>query len=98
MFELGDYAKELHKKVGKEVAKNNIDVLICSGENSKYIEQEAEKCGMKKDQIYYIQDKEEILKIIKEIAKKDDIILFKASNGMKFYELANTVIEEEFWK
>ena len=98
MFELGDYAKELHQKVGKEVAKNNIDVLICSGENSKYIEQEAEKCGMKKDQIYYIQDKEEILKIIKEIAKKDDIILFKASNGMKFYELANTVIEEEFWK
>ena len=28
MFELGDYAKELHEKVGVEVAKNKIDILI----------------------------------------------------------------------
>ena len=37
MFELGEHAKELHEKVGEEIAKNNIDILICSGENSKYL-------------------------------------------------------------
>ena len=38
MFELGKYSKELHKKVGEEVIKNKIDILIASGENSKYID------------------------------------------------------------
>ena len=28
MLELGDFSKELHEKVGEEVVKNNIDVLI----------------------------------------------------------------------
>lgn len=35
MFELGEYSEELHRNVGKEVVKNNIDILICAGENSK---------------------------------------------------------------
>ena len=43
MFELGEFSTELHRKVGKEVANNNIDILICAGENSKYIIEEAEK-------------------------------------------------------
>ena len=37
MFELGEYAIELHKKVGQEVAQRGIDILICAGDNSKYI-------------------------------------------------------------
>ena len=37
MFELGDFSEELHKKVGKEVVKNKIDILIACGENAKYI-------------------------------------------------------------
>ncbi len=30
MLELGSFAEELHAKVGDEVAKNNIDILVCS--------------------------------------------------------------------
>lgn len=37
MFELGKYSKELHKKVGEEVIKNKIDILICSGTNSNIL-------------------------------------------------------------
>ena len=87
MFELGEYAKELHEKVGYEVAKNNIDILICSGENSKYIVETAKKEGMTTKNIYYFKDKEDIEKIIRQIWKKGDAILFKASNGMKFFEI-----------
>lgn len=97
MFELGEFSKELHEKVGKEVVKNNIDILICSGENSKYIVAQAKKEGMNEENIYYFEDKEKILDLLKTIAKKGDIILFKASNGMKFFELANSVEEESFW-
>lgn len=97
MFELGEFSKELHEKVGKEVVKNNIDILICSGGNSRYIVSKAKEEGMNEENIYYFEDKEKILNLLKTIAKQGDIILFKASNGMKFFELANSVAEESFW-
>ena len=97
MFELGEFSKELHEKVGKEVVKNNIDILICSGENSKYIVSKAKEEGMKEENIYYFDDKEKAINLLKTVAKQGDIILFKASNGMKFFELANIVAKESFW-
>lgn len=98
MFELGEYAEDLHKKIGKEVAKNKVDILICNGENSKYIASQAKEEGMNEKNIYIIENREEVLKVLKDISTKGDIILFKASNGMKFFELANTIEEESFWK
>ena len=93
MFELGEYSKELHEKVGKEVAKNNIDILICSGDNSKYIVEEAKENGMEKNNIYYFEDKNEIQNFIRNIWKKGDAILFKASNGMKFFEIVENLLK-----
>ena len=52
MFELGDYSADLHRKVGDEVVKNNIDILVCAGENAKLIADEALENGMKKENIY----------------------------------------------
>lgn len=95
MFELGEYSKELHKKVGKEVTNNNIDILICSGENSKCIIEKAKE-KMNIENIYYLKEKEEIINLLEKIVKKEDVILFKASNGMKFYELAERMIN--LWK
>ena len=95
MFELGKYSKQLHENVGKEVYKNDIDILICSGDNSKYIAKEALYCGMKKEAVNYFEDKEEILNFLKKNMKRGDVILFKASNGMKFFELAERMILDE---
>ena len=86
MFELGEYSEELHKKVGKEVAKNNIDILICSGKNSKYIVEAVKEENMK-IQTYLLENNEEILQKLEEIIKEGDVILVKASNGMKFFEI-----------
>lgn len=91
MFELGDFSKELHKKVGKEVVENNIDILICSGENSKNIVEEATKKGMNGQNIYYFEDKNLIIEKLKSIIKSNDVILFKASNGMKFFDLVEEI-------
>ena len=35
MLELGEYSEELHKKVGEEILKNKIDILITVGEMGK---------------------------------------------------------------
>lgn len=89
MLELGKFAKELHENVGKEIYKNRIDILICSGDSSKYIAKQAENEGMKKELIYFCKDKDQIIQQIIEIMKPNDIILFKASNGMKFFEIVD---------
>ena len=83
MFELGDYAEELHRKVGKEIEKNSIDILITAGEASKYIDEEAKNVKEK----IHLKDKKEVVEKLKEIQQEGDIILIKASNGMKFYEI-----------
>ena len=58
MFELGKYTKELHEKVGKEIVKNKIDVLICSGENSKYIIESVKNSSTK---TIYFENKKQII-------------------------------------
>lgn len=95
MFELGEFSKELHKKVGEEVAKNKIDILIANGENAKYIIETAKE-KLDNENIYYLNAKEEIEEILQKISKTGDVILFKASNGMQFYKIAERMIE--LWK
>ena len=51
---------------------------------------------MKEENIYYFENREEILELLEKIAKKGDIILFKASNGMRFFELANKMENKDF--
>ena len=87
MLELGDYSKELHEKVGKEVD-SNIDILITIGKEAKYIAKES-----KAKQIIECDNIEEAIEKIKEIETKDDAILLKASNGMKLFEIANALCE-----
>lgn len=89
MLELGEYSQKLHEQVGEEVYQNKIDILMCSGENAKYIVKKAKEVGMKN--IYYFETKEEITNKLKEIAKSGDIILFKASNGMRFFDIAENI-------
>ena len=49
--------------------------------------------GMEKSKTIFCKSEEEILKILKELVKSGDVLLFKASNGMKFYETANKFIK-----
>ena len=93
MFELGKYSKKLHKLVGEYVCENNIEILVCAGENAKLIADEALKKGMKKEKVFYLEEKDKILELLRKITKSGDVVLFKASNGMKFYELADNFLE-----
>lgn len=93
MFELGEYAEKLHRLVGEEVYKNNIDILVCAGKNAKLIADEALKNGMKKENIHYFKEKSNALEFLKNEVKTGDVLLFKASNGMKFYELADNFLD-----
>lgn len=92
MLELGEYAREFHEQVGEAVYENGIDILMCQGENAKYIAQKAKEKGMLTENICYFESKNELEQALKKQAKPKDVILIKASNGMKFYEIAEKYI------
>ena len=93
MFELGEFSKKLHEKVGVEVVKNKIDMLVCCGKNAKYIVDSAKNEGMSKDSVYYFENKDEIEDFVRNNWKSGDAILFKASNGMKFFNIVENLIK-----
>lgn len=84
MLELGDYSKELHEKVGEEVVKNKIDILITVGKEAKQIAKISEG---KIKEIIECNANEEAVENINKIKQENDAILLKASNGMHFGEI-----------
>ena len=68
--ELGDFSKELHEKVGKEVIRQKIDILITVGEDAKFIAKEALEEGMNKSRVHITNSNEEAAKLLREIMKK----------------------------
>ena len=86
-FELGEFSEELHRKVGDEIVKNNIDVLFAIGENAKFIVDEAKVKGFDVNNIFYFETKEGLIGRLKEFFEPGDVVLFKASNGMRLFEV-----------
>ena len=88
MLELGEYTQKLHQQVGDLVQQNKIDILFCCGEYAENIAKQAKEAGMTEGNVQYFKTKEEMKEKLEKIQKRGDVILFKASNRMKFYELA----------
>jgi len=85
MLELGIYSKDLHEKVGEEV---NVDILITVGKEAKNISNRAIA-----SEIYNFDCNKEATEKLKEIMMVGDVILFKASNGMRFSEIIQEICE-----
>ncbi|GMQ59908.1 UDP-N-acetylmuramoyl-tripeptide--D-alanyl-D-alanine ligase [Vallitalea sediminicola] len=82
MFEMGDRSSEAHSRIGEEAANKNIDLLICVGNDAKYIFESAVDHGMQKDRILYYVTKEDLIDDIDNLVKSNDTIIIKASRGM----------------
>lgn len=90
MFELGTNSNEMHYEIGEFAATQSLDVLICVGDNSKYIYEGAMSKNPSFEVVYFetLEDcKAEIMKIL----EPGDNILVKASNGMHFSELLEII-------
>lgn len=85
--EVGSFSKEIHEKVGKEVAKNKIDMLVTVGEEAKNIAKMAVAEGMSAKNVYSCDSNEQAIKILNNMLVQGDTVLLKASNSMKFGEI-----------
>ena len=85
--EVGDFSQELHEKVGAEVAKNKIDVLITVGKEAEYIGNTAVLNGMPRENVFMYRTNLQASTKLKEIISSGDKVLLKASNSMRFGEI-----------
>lgn len=90
--EVGSFSKEIHEKVGKEVAKNKIDKLITVGEEAKNIVKMAKVDGMPAEDVYSCDSNEQAIEVLKGMLLKGDTVLLKASNSMKFGEIYDEIV------
>lgn len=91
ILELGTFSKQMHENVGKEVVKNNIDILITVGEQAINIAEKAIELGMNKNNVYEYLANDIAIHKIKELESKNCIVLVKASNGMHFDEIVDAL-------
>ncbi len=79
MLELGDCAPAEHFRVGG-IAAQKADILLSYGPNAEHMVSGALAGGMKQARAF--TDRAELVAALKQIAKRDDVMLFKGSHGM----------------
>jgi len=89
MLELGDISKQAHLDLGKKAAKT-VNLLITVGDSGKLIKQGAEQAGLNK--VKHYQTVEDLNKEILPIIGKDDIVLIKASQGIRLDKVVKKIL------
>ncbi len=92
MLELGAFSEEAHKSVGEYAAEKNLDLLFCQGKEAKAIKDGAGDAVETK----HFLDKAELEAALLETLRAGDVVLFKASRGMKLEEIIENLYKE--WK
>ena len=92
MLELGRYSVREHERVGEQVA-TSADVLMTLGVRSRKIAEGALENGMNEKVILQYDDIDRAGKELLEIMEPGDVILIKASQGMRAEKLVARIME-----
>jgi len=90
MLELGRRAVYYHNRIGRLVARSDINNFIGVGGLMRNAFTAARKSGMKN--AWACQSTEEAAALLKEIAQPDDVVLFKGSRAMRMEEVIKCFI------
>ncbi len=87
MFELGDQSRLLHKAVASQIMEAKLDKVYLSGIYCKDLYQSLIERGYRNAKHY--ENNEEIANALIAEVENEDLVLFKASRGMKFDQIIN---------
>ncbi len=83
MLELGPEAPVLHREVGAYLAARGVSHLIACGELGRHLAEGARDAGMAPERIVLEPDAPRAGAALKTLAREGDVVLVKASRGMK---------------
>lgn len=83
MLELGRWAEPLHRDIGQYAAEQGIDVLVGIRGAACCMLDAATRAGLRADAAFFYEDPEQAGRLVREIAREGDAILFKGSRGVQ---------------
>ncbi|MBS0149988.1 MAG: UDP-N-acetylmuramoyl-tripeptide--D-alanyl-D-alanine ligase [Nitrospira sp.] len=93
MLELGPNAARMHEEVGGFVARQRIDQLVVCGHLGKSLARGAREAGQDPSHIMEVSDADAAADVVKTMAQSGDVVLIKASRGMKLERVADALRE-----
>jgi len=81
MLELGSQSKQLHWRMGEQIAQKNIDYCFTFGKDAKYISQRIRTTGLNVA-TFHGRSINDIHQQLKRLSQEGDVILVKGSRGM----------------
>lgn len=94
MLELGEYSLEGHRLIGRKIAELDLDHLFLIGSQAQIIGQEAVRRGWPENNISNFSRVEEALDFIRNGILERDLILVKASQGVRLEKAVKAIIAE----
>lgn len=89
MLELGELSDKLHLEIGQYLLEKDIDYIICYGDKFSLVYDLLLKSGKSKDKIINTTSIAETAEILNYLITEGDIILIKASRGMRLNEISS---------
>jgi len=93
MLEIGEYAPEAHRRVGRKAAAI-ADLIFTIGPRSEFIAEAAIKYGFDEKKIFQFMVSEDAGKKLQEELKEGDIVLIKGSRAMKMEKIIKEIMAE----
>ena len=90
MFELGEDSDKLHYSVGLFARGCGIDKLVAIGKSAAEIARGAQGGRL---EVHYFPTKEEYYEVMDQITGEGDVVLVKASRGMKMEDIVEREAE-----
>jgi UDP-N-acetylmuramoyl-tripeptide--D-alanyl-D-alanine ligase len=91
MLELGQGAVQMHEEVGAFVAQQGIDQLVVCGAFGRSLAEGAKRAGLDRTRIVEVPDATAAAIALKTIVKPGDVVLVKASRGMKLEQVVHAL-------
>jgi len=91
MAELGQFSKEEHEHVGREVAPI-VDLLVLVGEKSKTTEESSLASGLSEDKIKWFTSSQEAATFLSEEIRENDLILVKGSQSQRMEHVSKALL------
>lgn len=91
MLELGDYAEKGHRLVARRAA-NVASLFVAIGNMADLMVQEAEIAGLPRDAMFATPSRDEAIEWLKGHLRADDVVLVKASRGLRLDELVTELV------
>jgi UDP-N-acetylmuramoyl-tripeptide--D-alanyl-D-alanine ligase len=93
MLELGEYAREEHRLLGRYIGPLKVDLVCLKGEFSPAIVEGAIEGGMREERLRICADAKEIADSLRGFLRAGDLVLVKGSRGMRMEEVIRLLQE-----